>query len=78
MEILLIGIIILFIFTYRTSTGEGVYKFVNKQATKLYSKYAPYSYREMRKKIKALGMDFTPRQYIIQIIIIGGLAGAIG
>ena len=78
MEILLIGIIILFIFTYRTSTGEGVYKIVNKQATKLYSKYAPYSYREMRKKIKALGMDFTPRQYIIQIIIIGGLAGAIG
>ena len=32
----------------------------------------------MRKKIKALGMDFTPRQYITQIVIIAGFAAAIG
>lgn len=78
MEILLIGIVIIFIFTYRTSTGGGVYKFVTTKASAIYDKYAPYSYKEMRRKIKDLGMDFTPRQYATQIIILGGLAAAIG
>jgi len=78
MEIIIIGIIIIFICTYRNSTGGGVYKFVTDKTKVLYDKYAPYSYKEMRKKIKELGMDFTPRQYITQIVILGGLAGAIG
>jgi len=78
MEILIIGIIIIFILTYRNSTGGGVYKFVNEQANSLYNKYAPYSYKEMRKKIKSLGMDFTPRQYITQVVIMAGFAGAVG
>lgn len=78
MEILLIGIVLLFIFSYRNSTGEGVYKFIKNTSNQVYSKYAPYSYKEMRKKIKDLGMDFTPRQYVIQIVALGGLAGGIG
>ena len=77
-EILLIGIIILFIVTYRFSTGNGVYKFITEQVNNIYSKYAPYSYKEMRKKIKELGMDFTPRQYATQVFALAGFAGAIG
>ena len=77
-EIILVGLILIFIVTYNTSKGDGDYKFVNAKATSLYSKYAPYSYKEMRKKIKALGLDFTPRQYITQIVIIAGFAAAIG
>ena len=78
MEILLIGIIILFIVSYRNSSGEGIYKFITNQTSYLYNKYAPYSYREMRTKIKSLGIDYTPRQYITQVVIMGALAGAIG
>ena len=77
-EIFIIGIILLFIITYRYSTGKGVYKFINEQADKLYGKYAPYSYKEMRKKIKEMGMDYTPRQYATQFVVFAGLAGAIG
>ena len=77
-EIILVGIILIFIITYNTSKGDGVYKFVNAKASSLYSKYAPYSYKEMRKKIKALGLDFTPRQYVTQVVIIAGFAAAIG
>ena len=51
-EILIVGIIVLFIVTYRFSTGNGVYKFITAQTSKIYDKYAPYSYKEMRKKIK--------------------------
>lgn len=78
MEILIIGIIVIFIVTYRSSTGAGVYKFVVQQASHIYDKYAPYSYKEMRKKIKDLGMDYTPKQYITQIVLFAGFAGAVG
>lgn len=78
MEIVIIGVILVFIVTYRASTGSGVYKFVNEQANRLYNKYAPYSYKEMRKKIKALGLDYTPRQYFMQIVLFAGIAAAVG
>ena len=78
LEVLIVGIIVLFIVTYRFSTGSGVYKFITEQTNNIYSKYEPYSYKEMRKKIKELGMDFTPRQYVTQVIFLAGFAGAIG
>lgn len=77
-EILLVGIVVLFIVTYRFSVGQGVYKFIVEKTDSIYSIYKPYSYKEMRKKIKALGMDYTPRQYITQLVVFAGFAGAIG
>ncbi len=77
-EVILVAVIVIFIITYRSSSGAGVYKFVNEQANKLYDKYAPYSYKEMRKKIKALGIDYTPRQYLIQIVFLGGFFAGVG
>ena len=77
-EIFIILVIIIFIITYRASTGEGVYKFVSAKATELYDKYAPYSYKEMRSKIKSLGIDYTAKQYITQIVLIGGFAVGVG
>ncbi len=78
MEIIIVGIVLVFIITYRVSAGGGVYKFVNEQASRLYNKYAPYSYKEMRKKVKALGLDYTPRQYFVQVVLFAGVAAAIG
>lgn len=77
-EIIAIAIILLFIITYRSSSGAGVYKFINSQANKVYGKYAPYSYKEMRKKIRDLGMEYTPRQYATQVVLFAGFAGAVG
>ena len=78
LEIILIGVVLLFIVSYRFSTGSGVYKFINESAHNLYDKYAPYSYKEMRAKIKKLGIDYTPRQYLTQIVLIGGFAAGVG
>ena len=78
MEFILIGIILIFVMTYRNSSGEGVYKFVKEQAHVVYDQYAPYSYKVMREKIKELGLEYTPRQYMIQVIIFAGVAGVIG
>ena len=77
-EILLVGFIVLFIVTYRFSAGAGVYQFVVDSTNGILDKYAPYSYAEMRKKIKALGMDYTPRQYFTQIALFAGVAAAVG
>ena len=78
MEILLVGFVILFVVVYRSSNGENLYKFVSTQATNVYDKYAPYSYKVMRTKIKELGLEFTPRQYITQIVLFAGGAAIIG
>ena len=77
-EIIIVGLILLFIVTYRASSGAGVYKFIVEQSNNLYNKYAPYSYKEMRKKIKDLGIDYTPRQYLTQIVLFAGFAGVVG
>lgn len=77
-EVIIIGVIILFIVTYRSSSGSGIYKFVNEQVSNIYDKYAPYSYKEMRKKIKAMGLDYTPRQYLTQVVLLGGFYAVVG
>ena len=78
LEILIVGLVVVFIVTYRFSAGDGVYQFLKSSADKVYDKYAPYSYREMRKKIKTLGMDYTPRQYFTQILLFAGFAAGVG
>ena len=78
MEFILIAVVLIFIMTYRNSSGEGIYKFVKEQTNIIYDQYAPYSYKVMREKIKELGLEYTKRQYTIQIAIFAGVAGAVG
>lgn len=78
MEFILIGLILIFILTYRNSSGEGIYKFVKQQGNVIYDQYAPYSYKVMREKIKELGLEYTPRQYAIQAGLFAAGAAAVG
>ena len=66
---ILIAFIFIFVIAYRNNNGENVYKYVSKQAGALYDRYAPYSYKEVRKKVKALGQEYTKKQYTIQISV---------
>ena len=77
MEIILIGLIIIFIISYRTKKGESVYKFISEQTVNAYRKIEPYSFKTMREKVKELGLEYTPRQYIFQILLFAVLAGGI-
>ena len=78
MEIILVGFIIIFIVAYHFSVGDGVYKFLTDSVHNVFDKYAPFSYKEMRSRIKELGMDYTPRQYVTQVVLFAGFAGAVG
>lgn len=66
---LLAIVIVLFIVFYRKNSGEGVYKYITRQTTTLYDKYAPYSFKVIREKVKELGQEYTSRQYALQVIV---------
>ncbi|MDD3452948.1 MAG: hypothetical protein PHN42_01555 [Bacilli bacterium] len=65
----LIAFIVIFIMAYRNNNGENVYKYIAKQAGSIYDRYAPYSYKEVRQKVKDLGQEYTKKQYTLQITI---------
>lgn len=72
MEFLIFGsiaVIIIFVVVYRQNSGQNVYKYIVNQTGALYDKYAPYSFKVVREKVKELGQEYTPRQYAIQISV---------
>lgn len=73
--LLVIAIITLLL---RKNPGENLYKYVASKATVAYEKYAPYSFKMVREKAIELGQEFTPRQYLTQVIVLGGLAALVG
>lgn len=62
-------IVIIFIMVYRRQTSQNFYKYVSTQFGNIYEKYAPFSFKVVRSKVKELGQEYTPRQYVIQIAI---------
>ena len=74
---IIVAVLLIFIIVYRSTVGEQTYKFVRVQSGKLLSKLAPYTYKEMRKKIKELGQDYTTQQYITQVFLFAAGAGVI-
>lgn len=73
-EIIIVGVIILFVFIYRKNTGNNSYKFIARTVGSTYEKVSPYSFRVVREKAKELGQEYTTRQYTIQVVIFGVVA----
>ena len=70
--------IALFIVLYRNnSNSSAVYRFINRNINYAYEKYAPYSFRMIREKVKELGQEYTTRQYLIQIVTFALGAGIV-
>ena len=77
MELIILLIIAIYVLAYRMNKGENVYRFFVTSVQNTYEKYAPYSYKEVRKKVKELGRDYTAKQYISQILIMGIFAAVV-
>ncbi len=77
-EFIVVAVVFIFIIMYRVKSGESVYKFITKSAAAAYDKYAPYSFKVMREKVKELGLEYSPRQYLMQIVLFAGGAGIVG
>ena len=63
------AIIIIFIVVYRMDTGENAYKYVSQQISYAYEQYAPYSFKVIREKCKEMGLEYTKKQYFVQIVV---------
>ena len=68
-ELIILIALAVFALTYRFNNGENVYKFFVTSVATAYDKYAPYSFKEVRKKTKELGQEYTTRQYLTQIAV---------
>ena len=78
MELFIMLVIGIFVVSYRQQNGENVYKFIANNIKNIYNKYAPYSYQEVSQKSKELGQEYGPKEYVVQVILIGGLFLVIG
>ena len=68
MEYLFVIAILLFIIVNRLRSGEKFYNYVSGATDRLYDKYASYSFKVIRQKIKDMGMELTPKEYLIEFI----------
>lgn len=72
MELIILLFLFLFATLYYLKKGDSLYKFVIDGANVVYDKYAPYSFKTIREKVKDLGQDYTIKEYTIQLCLFGG------
>ena len=72
MEVIIVIVITLFVILYRLKKGETFYKFLVNKTENIYEKYAPFSFKIVREKVKQMGQEYTPKQYILQLILFAG------
>ena len=77
MVLFLLIVIAVVVLLYRNYKGQNVSKFITEQVQAVYDKFAPYSYKVVREKTKELGQEYTARQYLIQVLLMGGFAGVV-
>ncbi len=78
LELIILLIIAAIVLIVRRNPGEQAYKFISSGVSNAYNKYAPYSFKMVREKAIELGQEFTPRQYMTQAILLGGIGAIIG
>ena len=76
-EIILVLVIAGFAVLYYMKTGDSMYKFLVDTSSDVYDKFAPYSFKTIRQKVKDMGQEYTSKQYLFQIIIFASAAFAI-
>ncbi len=78
-ELVILLALAIFVIYYRSSRdGKNSLKKVVDTVGDVYEKYAPYSFKVVREKSKELGQEYTTRQYVSQIALLGGFAALIG
>ena len=66
-ETLLVIIIAIYAILNFFKTGDSMYKFIIDTSSDVYERYAPYTFKSIRDKVKQMGQEYTPKQYIVKI-----------
>ena len=74
-KLIIVIVLVIFVAFYRTKSGdESVYKFIVTSTSDVYERYAPYSFKSIREKVKEMGQEYSAKQYLIQIAIFASAA----
>ena len=76
-ELIFLIVLVVVIALYRNYKGQNVGKFITTQVQGLYDRFAPYSFKEVREKTKELGQEYTAKQYMVQVVIMGAFAAVV-
>ncbi len=73
-EIFFVLAVAIFGLLYYFKTGDSMYKFVIETSSNIYDKYAPFSFKVIRTKVKEMGLEYSPKQYIVQVVTFASAA----
>lgn len=73
-EIFIIIGLAIFALLYFMKSGDSMYKFVVETSSNIYDKYAPFSFKVVREKVKEMGLEYSTKQYIVQVVTFAGAA----
>jgi len=59
---------------YFKKGDTSMHKFIIDEASNVYNKYAPYSFKQIREKVKSMGQEYSKKEYLVQVIIFAGVA----
>ena len=76
-ELIFLIVLVAVIVLYSDYKGQNVGKFITTQVQDFYEKFAPYSFKVVREKTKELGQEYTTKQYMLQIVIMGAFAAVV-
>lgn len=62
---------------YFKKGDTSVSKFAADSVSSVYERYAPYSFKQIRDKVKEMGQEYTKKEYFVQVAIFAGTAFAI-
>lgn len=77
LESLLFLMIVGYAILYYFKKGDSMYAFIVDTGGTVYNKYAPYSFKQIREKVKSMGQEYSTKEYIIQIAIFAGFSFAV-
>ena len=73
-EIIIVIAITIFLIISRLGKNESAFANVRSTVDKVFSKFIPYDYEDVRKKAEELGQNFNAKQYVFQFVLflVGG------
>ncbi len=73
-SIIALAIIVFGVLFYFKQGDTSMHEFVLGQASNIYERYAPYSFKQIRDKVKSMGQEYSTKDYLVQILIFSGFA----
>lgn len=68
--IIIVAVIAILTLVYRANSGQKIYSYVKTTGEKVYSKYTPYSYDEIKEKTKELGHTYSKKTFYTQAVLL--------